>query len=217
MKDKKQFIAIVIILFVLWTLRWTTFLKFIPTSNYILEAIIKIIIWIALPALYLLICNKINPWKYLKLVPATKKVILWSIFISLIWFGIQLILNIKSYGYHFYWNKNIGDWVNIFLIVGITEEIMFRGFILGKLREWMNFGKANIIQAVLFALIHIPYWIVFSKENFATGSIIEYLLSIGSVFVIGLIMGYLTKKTNSLWPAILSHSFGDLAFVLTII
>jgi len=217
MKDKKQFIAIVIILFVLWTLRWTILLKYIPTSNYLLEAIIKIIVWIVLPVLYLSIYNKVNPWKYLKLVPASKKVIFWDIIISLLWFAIQLILNIKGNGNHLYWNRNISDWINTFLIVGITEEIMFRGFILGKLREWTSFGKANIIQAILFVLIHVPVWISLNKEYFVVDSIWEYLWAIGAIFFFGLVMGYLVKKTNSIWPAILIHSFGDLAYVLTII
>jgi membrane protease YdiL (CAAX protease family) len=135
----------------------------------------------------------------------------------LAWFAIEAFSNTKFYGYHFHFNKNIGDWINTFLIVGFTEEILFRGFILNKLKQHTSFGKANLIQAVLFILIHVPVWISLNKQYFVIGSIWEYLWAVGFVFLFCIAMGYIVKKTNSLWPAILIHSFGDLTYVLTII
>jgi membrane protease YdiL (CAAX protease family) len=41
----------------------------------------------------------------------------------------------------------------------LLEEIMFRGFVLGKLTEWSRFWRANLIASLLFSFAHWPYWI----------------------------------------------------------
>ena len=73
------------------------------------------------------------------------------------------------------------------LLVPIFEELVFRGLILGGLTRHISFGWANTLQAVLFAAIHddmprFPFYLA-----------------------LGLLAGWLVKKTRALGPAIALH------------
>lgn len=77
------------------------------------------------------------------------------------------------------------------LVVGIvapfTEELIFRGVILKTLNRSMSVTAAIIIQGVLFGVYHM---------NLVQGLYATLL---------GILFGYVTYKTKSLWPAIIMH------------
>ncbi|WP_186725754.1 CPBP family intramembrane glutamic endopeptidase [Rummeliibacillus sp. SL167] len=50
----------------------------------------------------------------------------------------------------------LDSYLDGFLIVGITEEMVFRGFILKEINSRISFWKANGITSLLFLLIHYP-------------------------------------------------------------
>ena len=94
------------------------------------------------------------------------------------------------------------DWLSILIGVffsPIWEEILFRGFFLNRLNERISFWSANAISALLFMLVHWPYWI--SKHGFSAGVIKDS----ANVFLLGCLFGWVMKKSNSLWPAIGAH------------
>ncbi|WP_406770891.1 CPBP family intramembrane glutamic endopeptidase [Candidatus Clostridium stratigraminis] len=94
-------------------------------------------------------------------------------------------------------NLSIGImWVSVFL-VGIFEEVPFRGFLLQKLCKKLNFIQANIITTLLFVLIHIPEWI-YSGADIIKSSF--------TVSIVSLVLGYLFKEYDSLWIPIVCHS-----------
>ncbi len=76
--------------------------------------------------------------------------------------------------------------LNITLIAPLAEEIVFRGVILNTLRR---FGDcfALLISSLLFALIHLN------------------LVQIPNAFVMGLVIGYFTLSTGSLWTGVCIH------------
>ena len=77
------------------------------------------------------------------------------------------------------------------LLVPIFEELVFRGLILGGLTRHISFGWANLLQAVLFAAIHAdPPRFLF------------YL-------ALGLLGGWLVKRSGSLAPAIALHALNN--------
>lgn len=83
------------------------------------------------------------------------------------------------------------------IIVPFYEEFIFRGIILNSLDRRIKFWGANIIQSVLFALIH---------EN--TSLFLFY-------FFTGIIVGLMVKKSNSLIPALSFHASNNLlAFIV---
>lgn len=46
--------------------------------------------------------------------------------------------------------------IGLLLTAGVTEEVLFRGFLFGKLRATMNFRKAAVISIAAFSLAHLP-------------------------------------------------------------
>lgn len=98
-----------------------------------------------------------------------------------------------------------------------AEEIFFRGFVAKRLMNWLGYQWGNLLQAVIFALVHLllflvildspapflififlfsglaGYMIVFIKEKYGNGSIIPGWIAHGlgntiSYFVIGFLL-----------------------------
>jgi membrane protease YdiL (CAAX protease family) len=78
----------------------------------------------------------------------------------------------------------------------IAEESIFRGFLWGTLRKtgWAE-RKILLIQAILFAIIHL--------NSYDVHSIAYYFAK----FIFALFAGWLAWKSRSLVPSIISHSF----------
>ena len=77
----------------------------------------------------------------------------------------------------------------VVVILGpISEELLFRGFILERLSRCMNIYVAIFIQAVLFGIMH---------GNLVQGSF---------VIVLGLVSGYLVCAHKSIIPGIIVHA-----------
>lgn len=98
-------------------------------------------------------------------------------------------------------------WALVMLGVGLSEEIVFRGYALHNLSAWLGLdkvglGAAAIIQAVLFALIHMG--------NFAQSPTPEKMASawqaMPNIFLIGLFLALCALKTGSLWFPIGFHA-----------
>jgi membrane protease YdiL (CAAX protease family) len=88
----------------------------------------------------------------------------------------------------------------------LIEEIPYRGFMLRKFGERMNFWSSNLITSLLFMAIHLPGWIALHTLN--TGAAV-------SVFVLGAVFAIAVKYSDSLWSSILAHSANDcLSFVI---
>lgn len=76
--------------------------------------------------------------------------------------------------------------ISIAVIPPLTEEFAFRGIILGKLRKFGD-SFAILMSAFLFGLLH--------------GNIVQ----IPFAFIIGIVFGFITIKTSSLIPAMITH------------
>ena len=75
------------------------------------------------------------------------------------------------------------------VIAPLSEEIVFRGILYPVLRGRVGVWPAILIQATVFASIHLYSWI---------GAL--------SVFIAGIIFCWLFEKTKSLWSPLLLHS-----------
>lgn len=84
------------------------------------------------------------------------------------------------------------------ILVPFYEEIIFRGIILSSTEKKLGFTLANVIQAVLFGIVH-----------FNLGLFIFY-------FSFGLITGYAVKRTNGLLTGILFHAVNNFFALLSI-
>lgn len=76
---------------------------------------------------------------------------------------------------------------NTIVTTPISEELVFRGVILKKAEQVMPFYAANILQSVLFALVH--------------GNLIMMVYT----FPAGLLYGYVTARYKLLLPSVFIH------------
>lgn len=95
--------------------------------------------------------------------------------------------------------------ISQFLVVGILEEIVFRGWFMNALSSFVSEKKANIISAMFFIVIHYPSYIVGGTFQFP--SIIMVSLFI---FILGIIFGWTFRKNRSLWTPVILHMIWDL-------
>ena len=92
-----------------------------------------------------------------------------------------------------------GGW-SILMLVGLApvmEEVLFRGILLESVRSKHSAGRAIVVSALMFGVIHfIPQQVV-------------------NAFAIGLILGYIYVRTESLWPVIVIHALNNaMAYVI---
>jgi len=83
-------------------------------------------------------------------------------------------------------------------IASFAEEVLFRGYLQQILeKQWGNITKAVLMSSLFFALIHlIPYWLI-------------------QIYLLGIIMGYLSWKTNSIIPSMILHAINNTMAFLT--
>lgn len=104
-------------------------------------------------------------------------------------------------------------WLQDFLLVGLCEETVFRGYFLNRLRVLLkNDNNALMTQAILFALIHLPRYLT----TYPVASFLTILSQLLTVFVLGYLFGWLFLKSRSLWPSIIVHSTWDLLIVMLV-
>lgn len=209
--------AYISVFFLIWSAYKLGFFSGIYSENPILTLIMKhsfkYIVW-TLPVLILLrFVYRSNPLSYLKLEDNAVNGIMWG---TIIGFAVAV--------YHFVRFFFMGDgilrldidmytWIHRIILIGFTEEVVFRGFIMQKLNEELEFMFANGISAVLFLLIHLPGW--YSEGLIQPGRMTYFYMSAGFVLVFGLVQGYLLKRTKSLWACMIVHSINNLITIMT--
>ena len=88
--------------------------------------------------------------------------------------------------------------ISLSIIPPLVEEFAYRGIILGSLRQYGD-GFAILVSSALFGLMH---------ANFAQTPF---------TFIIGLILGFLTVRLNSILPAIIIHFLNNFSVAISII
>lgn len=210
----KRWIILIAAFFLIWALRATVFY---PIDNSIeseslrklYAETLRIMIWIIPVFVYLKLIDKVSPLEYLKLsTPVGWRAIIEStIFIGLYVLGGWALRDIAE-GKSAFTMREI-HWPQALRILlftlgaPIAEEIFFRGFVLRKLWDRMNFWPANFITSLLFVAIHWPYWLY--SRGFQASLVVDSVL----IYIFSLFMGWLVKRTNSLWPAIFGHLFNN--------
>ena len=76
------------------------------------------------------------------------------------------------------------------IVPAFVEEFAFRGIVLGSLKKYGE-AFAIIVSSIMFGFMH---------ANFE---------QIPFTFMVGLILGYISEKTESIWPAVLIHGYNN--------
>ncbi len=87
------------------------------------------------------------------------------------------------------------------LLIGITEESMFRGYIQANFQKGSSQMRAVILTGLLFSLLHIPSYIV-------SGNYMGFF-GLLSIFLIGVILGFTRIYTGNIWGVVLAHATWD--------
>jgi len=136
--------------------------------------------------------------------PEIEKSILWLLPVYLILFtgwslmvGDMYKMNINSEQWNSFWIFGF-----VTLLVGIAEELMFRGIILHALLDKISPRKAVIVSALAFSLLH--------SINIIGGVPIEgMILQLGLTFIAGFYLAGVRVKTKSIIPLIVWHWLWD--------
>ena len=88
----------------------------------------------------------------------------------------------------------------VILIQSVSEEVFFRGFLMGKIDKFTGMYPAILIVAIIFGLAHISYG--------------KYYPVIASI-MIGIVLGFIKYKTKNLFSSIVAHlTFNFTAYML---
>ena len=101
------------------------------------------------------------------------------------------------------WASKLGDlplaWVlPLAMFVGLWEEIVFRGFLLGRLRVAFGAVEGSPRSRTVMA-------IVVGGMLFGAGHGYQGLLGLVQTSAVGMALGALTVWRKSLWPAVIAH------------
>ncbi len=216
MKSKTVLVVLYTILFfALWTvceLYLSPFLdKSIPSAvllRLIKDGLIKNLLW-TIPALLLIRYRKNDV--YISLKEMFTKKVAWRNYLPIFLFFTAYLLvgaAIQNGKIEFVRPVNVAGLVSV-MFVGITEELVFRGYLLnvtlGEQRKWFPV----ILNSILFLFIHFPIWI-------STGVFLENFANLGFLCVLGLsiIFSWSFIKSRNILVPICLHTYWDLLMVL---
>lgn len=90
--------------------------------------------------------------------------------------------------------------VALVILPPIAEELLFRGYLFGRLREKFGFWLSAVVVSVVFGIVHMQW-------NVAV-----------DVAVLSLFLCYLRERTGSIWASIVLHAIKNgVAYVLLFI
>jgi membrane protease YdiL (CAAX protease family) len=159
----------------------------------------KLLFWI-LPALFIIRVSKQKNFKVMEL-KRLPSAIIWGVGSGLIIGVISVITKLFTYQPIFSFSLSWSLLGGV-IVTPILEEILFRGAVLPALKQQYSFIIANCITSLLFLGIHLPGW-------YFQGRLLEKLTSpvsgAFSVFLLGLVLGYVAHKSKTAIGSILAH------------
>ena len=192
---------------------WSAYRIIFNLSDQLEELFIKPILWLV-PVFFLTYKEKLS----ISSLGITFKNLFPSIYISLglgaIFVFEAVLTNYSKYG-HLNFAANIGDLpilasLGISFATSFSEEIVFRGYVFGRLwhvlkDEW----AANIASSLIWTVVHIPIAFFVWKLGLMSGVLylaLTAIFGIGSAFVFGRtknILGSILLHVLWEWPIIL--------------
>jgi len=165
---------------------------------------LRLLIWVLPVFLYLRYIDRVDPTAFLRVKQYWRR----GVLIGLALTGINFLGSVARFGWP-HPSKQSVTWNSILgtsLLIGFVEEIPYRGFILQKLQQRLNFWVANLISSLLFLGIHLPGWI--SLHMLRTDLVV-------SIFIFGALMAIVFRYSKSRWSVIVTHSLNDfLSFII---
>lgn len=103
----------------------------------------------------------------------------------------------------------VGDIVPTLITVAIgtfLEEVIFRGFVQGRLEGFIGTFKAILIAALLFSFMH-----------YSTGNITIVIIDMLGIFIDGILLGIIFTKTKNIFTCSVGHCLSDLIGIVCLL
>ena len=118
---------------------------------------------------------------------------------------IGLIITIPDWVYEMMYPlkaEGTGDWILIVtgavIVASVAEEFLFRGLMQVTLEKKGDATRAVLLASLTWTLVHQnPYWAV-------------------EIFILGVFIGFIAWRTNSVYPAIIVHGINNMIGVLVL-
>ncbi|MBE5941883.1 MAG: CPBP family intramembrane metalloprotease [Lachnospiraceae bacterium] len=183
----------------------------------IVSSIFQIVIFAIIPFVWWLITarkqRKFIEWIGLKKMEGGKKTLTSIIIVSVAFlflgvFILYIISGVETATSEF---KGLGMKAVPAIIIyaafntALPEELLFRGFLLKRMSNKFGFNTANVIQALLFGLLH-------GAMFFALVGLVKAILAVAFTTVIAWFMGYINEKISggSIIPSWIVHAISNL-------
>ncbi len=100
--------------------------------------------------------------------------------------------------------SGLGVFILLVVLTPILEEIVFRGIVYRRIRNWIPKWLAAALVSLTFGALHM--------EFFKDGPL-NFVAAFDTAFL-SLFLIFIVQKTNRLWPAIYVHAFKNLTAFL---
>lgn len=201
--------SLVLFIFILGA--WTVFRWLVPTEAVTDEFVVKPLLFIV-PTIYLLYREK-QPLSFLgissiKLLNA----ILWGCAAGIFLIGYSILINtFKGQVPHLQLHTNWALGAATALATAISEEIVFRGYILNKIRQttqsiWLAVG----VSTIFFVIVHLPRSILVLHLTWSAIAVYCVLLTF-----LGAINGLLMWKTKNIAASLTTHTLWNAYLAIT--
>ena len=171
---------------------------------------IKLIVW-ALPAALLISYYKNDMYITLREMFTTKVGILPFLLIFLGFLTTNLVGSLINKGSIIISRPDpLSSVVGTVVFVGITEEMVFRGFFQNALMKKVKYTYALAASSLMFVVIHFPIWI--QKGMFS--GLFPVLGNCVSIFCLSLVFGWTFMKSRNIIVPICLHMSWNLFVIL---
>jgi membrane protease YdiL (CAAX protease family) len=97
--------------------------------------------------------------------------------------------------------------IAVSFVSAIAHEFIYRGYLQTRLTAWGGSVKGLLASSLIYSLWHLPRFL-------GTYNWITTLVQFVALFVFGLALGEVRRRTGSIIPSILFHASNDVAQTL---
>lgn len=175
-------------------------------ARILLNESIRVLIFVAPVFLFLKYAIGVKPISFLKLDANVKTGILWGIAAGA---GYALLVLGRILAVNGSFNPKpvpAEAWFTALTVATLIEEIAFRGFLQQTLERATNLRAALFSTAIIFVAVHFPGWIIIADAALLP----DKMTAMAEIFFLGLLLGWLFKKTQSLLAGVILHAANNL-------
>jgi uncharacterized protein len=194
--------------FAVWTL-WALLLVCYPHLNQfgVLRVVVRVAVWMVPTCLFIHFVEGPPVLGRLGFVKNRGKGVSFG-FLGFLVLAAVVAVQYGSHFSHFAIPKDLATWLNAILSAPIAEEVLFRGLVFRVLLERLAVWSALMMSALLFALIHLPYWWLSGAASPA-----GLTLRLGTIFAYGIFFALLYRWSGSLYAPIICHVLNNFVTV----